>query len=326
MLPNLVRGALGAAAFAYLTVPTPAHVAFEVGQAPGNATYRATLRVPHGWGGQATRTLRIQVPEGVLDVKPMPKPGWTLTTTRGPYGKAYNLSGKPVGEGVREIVWSGGELPDKHYDEFVFQARLTSDLAGRIVPFPVMQECATAVERWVEVAPDGQDAHALKFPAPAIRVGASSAAGAAASTAAPVVYRIGSITIAQPWSRATPGAARVAGGYMRLTNTGTEPDRLVGGTFAASGRFELHEMSVGTDHVMRMRPLDAGLEIKPGESVDLKPGSYHAMFLDLRRPLKEGETIGGTLRFEKAGTVEVTYAVQAIGAQGAASADEHKHH
>ncbi len=149
---------------------------------------------------------------------------------------------------------------------------------------------------------------------------------AAAQTApAPAAYRIGAITVEQPWSRATPGGAKVAGGYMRITNAGTEPDRLVGGTFAASRRFELHEMSVGSDNVMRMSPLENGLEIKPGATVELKPGSFHAMFLDLLRPLKEGESLTGTLRFEKAGILGIAYAVGSLGAQGP-SPGHHGHH
>ncbi|HEV2558882.1 MAG TPA: copper chaperone PCu(A)C [Microvirga sp.] len=153
----------------------------------------------------------------------------------------------------------------------------------------------------------------------------ASAPTRVAAEGAPAVYRVGTITVERPWSRATPGGARVAGGYMRITNAGPEADRLVGGTFAAAGGFEVHEMSVGADNVMRMRPLAAGLEIKPGETVELKPGGYHAMMLDLQRPLKAGESLAGTLRFEKAGTVEVTYTVQPLGTP-AAPAGGHSHH
>ncbi len=281
--------------------------------------------MPHGCAGRPTRVLRVQVPEGLLDVKPMPKPGWTLATTRGAYAKPYDLPGKSVGEGVREVAWSGGELADAHYDEFVFRARVSGSLAGRAVPVPVVQECDGAAEAWVEVAGPGEDAGALKRPAPLLRVGASAGAGAAAPTS----FRLGAIAVEQPWSRATPGGAKVAGGYMRITNTGAQPDRLVGGTFAAAGRFEVHETSVGGDNVMRMRPLDRGLEIAPGQTVELRPGGHHAMFVDLQRPLREGETLAGTLVFERAGTLEIAYAVRGIGARapGAApAADEHKHH
>jgi copper(I)-binding protein len=126
-------------------------------------------------------------------------------------------------------------------------------------------------------------------------------------------YKVGSLEVDHPWSRATPKGAKVAGGYVKIRNTGSIPDRLVGGTFASSGGVEIHEMS--TDRgVMKMRELQAGLEIKPGETVELKPGSFHLMFTGLTRPLAKGDRVKGTLNFEKAGSVDVEFAVEAIGA------------
>jgi copper(I)-binding protein len=125
-------------------------------------------------------------------------------------------------------------------------------------------------------------------------------------------YKAGSIEIDHPWARATPRGATVAAGYVKLTNTGSSPDRLVGGTSSASGRFEIHEMAT-VDGVMKMRPLKNGVEIKPGETVELKPGSIHIMMLDLKQPLQQGQRVKGTLTFEKAGTVDVEYAVEGMG-------------
>src|ERR1700733_564752 len=102
--------------FAFLALSSPAfaHVTLEADEAIANAGYRAILRIPHGCEGEATKTLRVQIPEGVIDVKPMPKPGWTVNLSRGAYAQSYTLYGKPVAEGVREIVWSGGDLPDDY--------------------------------------------------------------------------------------------------------------------------------------------------------------------------------------------------------------------
>ena len=125
-------------------------------------------------------------------------------------------------------------------------------------------------------------------------------------------YRLGPIKIEQPWSRATPKGATIAAGYMKITNTGTTPDRLVGGS-APFGKFEIHEMAMD-GKVMKMRELRDGIEIKPGATVEFKPGSYHLMFTGLARPLTAGQRLKGTLTFEKAGTVEVEYLVQAAGA------------
>ncbi|MEA2982032.1 MAG: periplasmic copper chaperone [Alphaproteobacteria bacterium] len=133
-----------------------------------------------------------------------------------------------------------------------------------------------------------------------------------ASSASARDYKAGSLEIQQPWARATPKGATVAGGYMKIINTGTTPDRLVGGTNTASDKFEIHEMSMDGG-VMKMRPLANGLEIKPGQSVELKPGSYHLMFVGLKQPFEKGKPVKGTLQFEKAGTVEVEYTVEAIG-------------
>ena len=125
-------------------------------------------------------------------------------------------------------------------------------------------------------------------------------------------YKAGSIEIKHPWARATPKGATVAGGYLKLINTGTAPDRLIGGSNANAEKFEIHKMSMD-DGVMKMRPLANGVEIKPGETVEFKPGSYHLMFVGLKQPFEKGKRVKGTLQFEKAGTVDVEYVVEAIG-------------
>jgi copper(I)-binding protein len=132
----------------------------------------------------------------------------------------------------------------------------------------------------------------------------------------------GSLVITEPWSRATPGGARVGGGYLRITNTGSAPDRLTGGSFALAGRVEVHQMSMAGD-VMRMAPVVGGLVVAPGETVELKPGGFHLMFMDLREPLKEGQAVTGTLVFERAGPVAVSFAVRGIGGAGGPAAATH---
>jgi copper(I)-binding protein len=124
--------------------------------------------------------------------------------------------------------------------------------------------------------------------------------------------RAGDLAIGAPWTRATPAGSRVAGGYMTIRNTGSEPDALVGGSLAVAGRVEIHEMAMA-DGVMRMRELPQGLVIPPGGSVDLRPGGYHVMFLDLAQPLRQGDRVTGTLRFRRAGEVRIDYTVQAMG-------------
>ncbi len=129
-------------------------------------------------------------------------------------------------------------------------------------------------------------------------------------------YTKGSLKIDRPWSRATPHGAQVAGGYLVIENRGADADRLVSATSEIAGRVEIHEMTV-QDGIMKMRPLPRGLEIKPGAAAKLEPGGFHVMFMNLKRPLKQGEKFKGMLVFEKAGTLEVEFTVEAMGASPA---------
>src|SRR5271165_6285093 len=141
----------------------------------------------------------------------------------------------------------------------------------------------------------------------------------ATTVAATQEFKAGSIEVDNPWSRATPKGATVAAGYLTIKNTGTAPDRLVGGTSPAAGKVEVHEMSMDKG-VMKMRPLSAGLEIKPGETVELKPGSFHIMMSGLKQQIENGKPFKASLNFEKAGPVEVEFTVVAPGATPPAAA------
>lgn len=153
-------------------VPAAAHVSLEKGEAPAGSTYKAVFRVPHGCEGAPTNVVRVQIPEGVISVKPMPKPGWTLEKVRGTYEKAYDYYGTPTSEGVKEVIWKGGNLGDDEYDEFVLRGFLTPDLkVGETVYFPVVQECPEGkVERWIEIPAAGQSSDDLELPAPGVKL------------------------------------------------------------------------------------------------------------------------------------------------------------
>jgi len=137
-----------------------------------------------------------------------------------------------------------------------------------------------------------------------------------AATGAPARdYRAGSLEIADPWSRATPKGAAVGGGYLKIKNGGTTPDRLTGGSSDVAAKLEVHTMTMDNG-VMKMRPVEGGLEIKPGATVELKPGSNHLMFVGLKKPLAAGDHVKATLTFEKAGPVEVEFDVKSMGGAG----------
>jgi copper(I)-binding protein len=128
--------------------------------------------------------------------------------------------------------------------------------------------------------------------------------------------KVGALEISAPWARATPKGASIGGGYLKITNTGTTPDRLTGGSTPVSDKLEVHEMSM-SDGVMKMRPVTGGLEIKPGETVELKPGGYPLMFVGLKQQLQQGGHFKATLQFEKAGSADVDFSVAGIGANSA---------
>lgn len=139
-------------------------------------------------------------------------------------------------------------------------------------------------------------------------------------------YKAGTLKIDHPWSRATPGGAKVGGGYLTIENTGATADRLISVSAPSiAGRSEMHEMAV-TNGVMTMRPLESGVAIAPGSKVEFKPGGYHIMFMELKQPLKQDERIKGTLTFENAGPVEVEFKVEAVGARGSTDQGAHKGH
>ena len=127
--------------------------------------------------------------------------------------------------------------------------------------------------------------------------------------------KAGDLVISQPWARATPGGAKVGGGYLTIENKGSAPDKLVGVGADAAGKVEVHEMAMDGG-VMKMRPVEGGFTIDPGKTVKLAPGGLHLMMMDLKSPLKQGDKLPVTLQFEKAGKVQVTLDVQGVGAPG----------
>lgn len=168
---TLSKSLLSAVALvAFSVTAASAHITLETGSAALGSAYKAMFRVPHGCNGKPTISIRIQIPEGVIAVKPQPKAGWTLTKTKGKYSGSYDYYGTPTTEGVKEIAWSGGNLPDDEYDEFVLRGYLTESLkADTVLYFPVVQECADgAVDRWIEIPEAGKKAGDYETPAPGV--------------------------------------------------------------------------------------------------------------------------------------------------------------
>lgn len=126
-------------------------------------------------------------------------------------------------------------------------------------------------------------------------------------------YKLAALEISQPWTRATPPTAPTGGGFLTITNKGTTPDRLIAVRSPVSSKVEIHEMRMD-GNVMRMRAVEKGLEIPPGATVELKPGGFHIMFMELKAPFARDTTVPVTLVFEKAGSIDVELRVAAMGA------------
>jgi copper(I)-binding protein len=124
-------------------------------------------------------------------------------------------------------------------------------------------------------------------------------------------YKLGALTVGHPYARATGAGQTTGGGYMKLVNGGAA-DRLVSVSADVSKSVELHEMKMESD-VMKMRQVDA-IALQAGQTVELKPGGYHLMFVGLKAPLKAGESFPMKLKFEKAGEVTVDVKIEAPGA------------
>lgn len=168
MTMNRLTALSAAAAVALSPLAAVAHVVLEKREAAVGSYYKAVFQIGHGCEGSPTTTLRIQIPDGVIAVKPMPKPGWTIETVKGPYAAAAAHHGHAISEGVREVIWRG-KLPDDYFDEFVLSGFLTDTLTpGTTLYFPATQECEQGANRWIEIPEAGKPAP--KSPAPGLKL------------------------------------------------------------------------------------------------------------------------------------------------------------
>lgn len=153
-----------------LAFPAAAHVTLEQRQAPADSYYKASLRVTHGCKGSPTVRVRVRMPEGVTGVRAQPKSAWKLDITRVKLAKPLDDGhGGQITETVGEVTWSGGTLPDEYFDEFALIMRLP-DRPGTTLYFPVVQDCAQGVHRWIEIPEAGKSSRDYKEPAPALQL------------------------------------------------------------------------------------------------------------------------------------------------------------
>jgi copper(I)-binding protein len=127
------------------------------------------------------------------------------------------------------------------------------------------------------------------------------------------IHEKGDIQVRHPWSRATPPGAKVAVGYMEIRNRGARADRLLSASTAVAKRVEMH-ITQREGEVMKMRQVPS-FEIPARERYALRPGGSHFMLVDIAQPLEKGERFTMTLRFERAGELEIELEVQERGSR-----------
>jgi uncharacterized protein YcnI len=160
--------ALAAAALVVLiAAPALAHVTVSPGAAPADSFATLTFQVPHGCEGSSTTSLAIQIPAGVVSVKPQPKPGWEITIEEGTLPEPVDYFGETITEGVLSVTWTGGPLEDRFMDLFGLSVKLPAG-EGETLYFPAVQTCEEGETAWIQIPAEGQTEDELEEPAPAL--------------------------------------------------------------------------------------------------------------------------------------------------------------
>ena len=274
------------------------HISLENKSAAAGSSYKAVFQVGHGCSGAATTGVSVQIPAGFQGAKPTPKAGWTLSTRIGKLEKPYHNHGKPVIEDVTLLSWSaaskGAALKDAHFDEFTLRGRLP-DTSGPLW-FKVLQTCGSDSIAWSEIPAAGDSTAGLKSPAPMLQVTGIVPVAALSPQAAAGEP----IQIKDAWARATVTGQKGTGAFMKIT--ASQGTRLVGVSSTVAGVAEVHEMKMEGD-VMKMRAVPS-LDLPAATTVELKPGGYHVMLMDLKQALPPGSTVALKLLFRDSRGIE----------------------
>ncbi|MDP9994774.1 copper(I)-binding protein [Variovorax boronicumulans] len=277
-----------------------AHVTLPPGGATVGSDYNAAFRVGHACeGATATTGLAVRLPKGFVLTDAQARKGWKLDVQ------------KNAGDG--EVRWTAetaqDALPGKERSEFVLRGKVPG--TPGTLWFKVLQTCDVGVADWAEVPTSGNSTAGLKSPAAKLNV---------------VAQGVATVDVRDGWVRQSVPGQSGTGAFMKLTApTGA---KLVGISTPAAGVAEVHEMKMEGD-TMKMRELAGGLDLPAGQTVELKPGGYHVMMMDLKGALAKGATVPFTLKFEDAKGVktalDVTLPVGAPEGADAGGAHQHKH-
>ncbi len=278
-----------------------AHVTLPPGGATAGSDYEAAFRVGHACSGaKATTGLAVRLPKGFALADAQARKGWTLDVQK-------------AGDG--EVRWTADSpqtaLPSGERAEFIVRGKLPATPGP--LWFKVLQTCDTVSTDWAQLPASGTSTQGLDTPAARLDV---------------LPVGVAAVDVKDAWVRAAVPGQSGTGAFMKLT--APSGARLVGASTPAAGVAEVHEMKMEGD-TMRMRGV-AGVDMPARQTVELKPGGYHLMLMDLKQPIKAGGTVPVTLQFEDAKGVksalelQVPVALAAPGAPAAADAGHmHRH-
>ncbi len=251
-----------AAAALGLCSAASAHVTLPAGGATAGAQYDAVFHVQHACKGTpSTSGITVRIPNGFTVLSAEPRTGWTLTTV------------------ANRVSWRSdsqtASLPTSEAADFIIHGKLTDK--PQTLYFKVLQTCDSVNVDWANTS--GAASETAEFPAPKLEV---------------LAHGIAPVEIRDAWVRATTPGQFSSGLFMKLT--APSGARLVGLSTPAAGIAEVHEMKMEGD-VMRMRPVEGGLDLPPRQTIELKSGGYHVMLMDLKKPLSIGDSIEFDLQF-----------------------------
>ncbi len=290
VLKTLAAGLLLAgagAAFAHVTLPP--------GGASAGSDYEAAFRVGHACEGASSTTgITVRLPKGFALTDAQARKGWKLE----------------VQKAAGEVRWTAetpqAALPAKERAEFLVRGKLPA--APGVMWFKVLQTCDSGSADWAQVPASGTSTEGLALPAARLDV---LAPGVAA------------VDVRDAWIRASVPGQSGTGAFMKLSAPAGA--RLIGASTPAAGVAEVHEMKMDGD-TMRMRAAGP-IDLPARQTIELKPGGYHVMLMDLKQPLAKGSTVPLTLQFEDAKGQKSALEVQVPVLAGAAApaGGEHKH-
>lgn len=298
------------------------HISLKNKTTGAGGSFKAVFQVGHGCDGSATMATAVEIPPGFRGAKPMPMPkaGWTVATRMGKLATPYDNHDKPVLEDVLMVSWVAdskkASLPDAHFDQFTVRGNL-SEAAGPMW-FKVLQTCEKGATYWGEIPAAGESGAGFKLPAPMLQVRSAAVSVPALSMVAAASEPV---MVSNGWVRSTVPGQKGSGAFMKITVR--DGAQLTGVSSPVAGVAEVHEMKMDGD-VMKMRAVPV-LNIPAGSTVELKPGGYHLMLMDLKQALPVGGTVPVTLMFKDGKGVESRVELKLPVAAAAPAPKAHAH-